>query len=60
VSRVLAHDPNDHGALGTKGHLLILAHYDEAIAERERSLALDTVDADVVAGLADDYLFLGQ
>jgi len=61
VSRVLARDPNDHGALGSKGHILMFqAHYDEAIAEHERSLALDPADADVVAGLADDYLLLGQ
>ena len=42
VSRMLARDPNDHYALGSKGHILQnQAHYDEAIAEHERSLALD-------------------
>ena len=44
VSRMLARDPNDHYALGSKGHILQnQAHYDEAIAEHERSLALDPV-----------------
>jgi TolB-like protein/class 3 adenylate cyclase/Tfp pilus assembly protein PilF len=61
VSRMLARDPDDRYALGSKGHILMFqAHYDEAIAEHERSLALDPADADVLAGLADDYLFLGQ
>ena len=61
VSRMLARDPNDHYALGSKGHILQnQAHYDEAIAEHERSIALDPADADVVVGLAFDYLLLGQ
>jgi adenylate cyclase len=61
VSRMLARDPNDHYALGSKGHILQnQAHYDEAIAEHERSLALDPSEADVVVGLAFDYLLLGQ
>jgi adenylate cyclase len=61
VSRMLARDPNDHYLLGSKGHILMFqAHYDEAIAEHERSLALDPSEADVVVGLAFDYLYLGQ
>jgi adenylate cyclase len=61
VSRMLARDPNDPYALGSKDHILQnQAHYDEAIAEHERSLALDPSEADVVVGLAFDYLFLGQ
>jgi tetratricopeptide (TPR) repeat protein len=61
VSRMLARDPSDHSALGSKGHILQnQAHYDEAIAEHERSLALDPSEADVVVGLAFDYLLLGQ
>jgi adenylate cyclase len=61
VSRMLARDPNDHYALGSKGHILQnQAHYDEAIAEHERSLALDPSEADVVVGLAFDYLLLGK
>ena len=47
VSRMLARDPNDHYALGSKGHILQnQAHYDEAIAEHERSLALDPSEAE--------------
>ena len=61
VLRMLARDPNDHFALGSKGHILQnQAHYDESIAEHERSIALDPADADVVVGLAFDYLLLGQ
>jgi tetratricopeptide (TPR) repeat protein len=36
------------------------AHYDEAIAEHERAIALKPADADVVVGLAFDYLLIGQ
>jgi adenylate cyclase len=61
LSRMLARNPNDHYLLGSKGHILMFqAHYDEAIAEHERSLALDPSEADVVVGLAFDYLYLGQ
>jgi adenylate cyclase len=61
LSRALARDPNDADALGAKGHILMFqAHYDEAIAEHERAIALKPADADVVVGLAFDYLLLGQ
>ena len=61
VSRMLARDPNDHYALSSKGHILQnQAHDDDAIAEHERSLALDPADADTFVGLAFDYLLLGQ
>jgi TolB-like protein len=61
LSRALARDPNDRYALGAKGHILMFqAHYDEAIAEHERSVALDPADADHFVGLAFDYLLLGQ
>jgi adenylate cyclase len=61
LSRALTNDPNNHYVLGSKGHILLnQAHYDEAIVEHERSIALDPADADFVVGLAFDYLFLGQ
>jgi TolB-like protein/class 3 adenylate cyclase len=61
VSRALTRDPNNQYAHGSKGMVLMIqAHYDEAIAEHERSLALDPAEADVVVALAFDYLGLGQ
>ena len=59
LSRMLARDPNDADALGAHGHILMFqAHYDEAIAEHERAIAFKPADADVVVGLAFDYLGL--
>jgi adenylate cyclase len=61
VTRALSRHPNDRYLLGSKGMILQnQAHDDEAIAEHERSIALDPADADVVVGLAFDYLLLGQ
>jgi tetratricopeptide (TPR) repeat protein len=61
MSRGLARSPNDHYLLYNKGHILMFqAHHDEAIAEHERSIALDPADPDAVAGLVYDYNQLGQ
>ena len=36
------------------------ARFEEAIAERERTLALDPADVSTIQGLAWDHVFLGQ
>jgi adenylate cyclase len=61
VSQAIALDPNFAAAHAFKASVLELqTHYDEAIAEDERALALDPAIVDADAHLGWTYLGLGQ
>jgi TolB-like protein/Tfp pilus assembly protein PilF len=61
VSRALALDPTAAGPHAVKAWVLVdEAHFEEAIAERERVLAIDPADVGSIQGLAWDYVNLGQ
>jgi tetratricopeptide (TPR) repeat protein len=61
LSQSLAIDPTNSSAHGMKAWSLnTQAHFEEAIAERERALSLDPSDAGTMQGMGWDYLFLGQ
>jgi TolB-like protein len=61
LSQALALDPTSAAAHGIKGWILFdQGRFEEAIAERERALALDPADVGTIQSLGWDYLFLGQ
>jgi adenylate cyclase len=61
VSHAPALDPTVAGAHNAKAWILReQERFEEAIAEWERTLAVDPADVSAVFGLAWDYLFLGQ
>jgi TolB-like protein/Tfp pilus assembly protein PilF len=61
VSKALALDPDFGGAHHMKGTILqVGGRTEEAIAEEERALAIDPSEADAVANLGVDYLYLGE
>jgi adenylate cyclase len=61
ISHALAVDPNFANAHDTKSWIFFIQqHFDEALAEEERALALDPAMIDSVVGLAFDYQILGQ
>jgi adenylate cyclase len=61
VSQALALDPTAAGAHAAKAFFLNQqGRFEEAIAERERTLALDPADAGTIQGMGWDYLSLGQ
>jgi adenylate cyclase len=60
-SKALAIDPDDAVAHHMKGNVLqSTGHPEEAVAEHERAFAIDPSQADAVANLGVDYLYLGQ
>jgi tetratricopeptide (TPR) repeat protein len=60
-TKALAIDPDYAVAHMVKGNILQAeGHAEEAVAEHERALAIDPSQADAVANLGVDYLFLGQ
>ena len=61
VSRALAVDPNFANAHDVKAWIFVIQqHFDEAIAEEERAIALNPALIDSVASLGIDYQILGQ
>ena len=61
MSRALAIDPDYAVAHLVKGNILQSeGRTEEAVAEHERALAIDPSEADAVANLGVDYLYLGQ
>ena len=60
-SKALALDPDWTWPHDVKGHILRgQGHADEAVAEYERALALDSSNMDAAAGLGFDYIPLGE
>jgi adenylate cyclase len=61
ISKALALDPDYAVAHLMKGNILQSeGRTEEAVAEHERTLAIDPSQADAVANLGVDYLYLGQ
>jgi len=61
VSKALALDPDFGAAHHMKGTILqVTGRTEEAIAEEERALAINPSEADAVANLGVDYLYLGE
>jgi adenylate cyclase len=61
VSQALTLDPTAAGAHAAKASVLFnQARFEEAIAEKERTLALNPADAGTMQGMGWDYLYLGQ
>src|SRR6202034_3346554 len=61
LSKALALEPTNASAHNTKAWVLNeKGRFEEAIAERERTLALDPADVGAMAGMAWDHVALGQ
>ena len=61
VSRALAIDPANAAAHNAKAYVLYeQGRFEEAIAERERTLALDPADLNAMMGMGWDYVGLGN
>jgi adenylate cyclase len=61
VSQALALDPANAAAHNSKAWILHeRGHFEEAIAERERTLALDPADLNAMMSMAWDHLALGR
>jgi tetratricopeptide (TPR) repeat protein len=61
ASQALTLDPANAAAHNSKAYILYeQGRFEEAIAERERTLALDPADLNAMMGMAFDHLALGQ